>query len=86
MSQVRVQLPVFLKQKLLEDWDRIQRGSIASLPRRPSVNDVLLQYVDSCKTSNDLVEPEEEVQVGVRLELLLHAEDDILASKFQCGF
>ncbi|EIE25227.1 MRG-domain-containing protein [Coccomyxa subellipsoidea C-169] len=66
-SMVRVQLPTALKQKLIEDWDRMQSGSVASLPRRPSVNDILLQFVDACKSNKDLVEPEEEVANGLRI-------------------
>jgi hypothetical protein len=62
--QVRVQIPAALKQKLLEDWDRVQTGSVASLPRRPSVNDILLHFVDACKSNKDLVEPEEEVSTA----------------------
>ena len=59
--QVRVQLSAALKQKLLDDWDRIQSGAIEPLPRKPSVNDIMLQFVDACKSNKDLVEPEEEV-------------------------
>jgi hypothetical protein len=59
--QVRVQLPALLKQKLLDDWERVEKGSIVPLPRRPSINDIMQQYVDAGKTNKDLVEPEEEV-------------------------
>ena len=54
-------LPAALKQVLLDDWERVKGGGVFPLPRRPSVATLLQQYVDSCRTSRELVEPEEEV-------------------------
>ena len=59
--QVRVQLPAQLKQKLIEDWQRVDRGEQQALPRKPSISDILQQYVDSTKSSREAAEPEEEV-------------------------
>ena len=61
LRQVQVALPAALKQVLLDDWERVEGGSLAPLPRRPSVAALLQQYVDACRTSRELVEPEEEV-------------------------
>lgn len=58
-----MQLPALLKQKLLDDWERIEKGSVVPLPRRPNVNDIMQQYIDAGKTNKDLVEPEEEVLI-----------------------
>ena len=56
-----MELPAALKQVLLEDWERVEGGTLVPLPRRPSIATLLQQYVDSCRTSRDVVEPEEEV-------------------------
>ncbi|CAL8461794.1 g1325 [Coccomyxa elongata] len=87
-SKVRVHLSAALKQKLLDDWERIQSGSIAPLPRRPNVNDIMLQFVDACKSNKDLVEPEEEVANGLRIyfdkalrHMLLYAQEMEQADK-----
>ena len=58
-----MQLPAQLKQKLVEDWQRVDRGEQQALPRRPSITDILQQYVDSTKSSRDTVEPEEEASI-----------------------
>ena len=58
--QVRVQLPAQLKQKLVEDWQRVDSGQQQALPRKPSISDILQQYVESTKSSRDTIEPEEE--------------------------
>ena len=57
-----MQLPAQLKQKLIEDWQRVDRGEQQVLPRKPSISDILQQYVDSTKSSREAVEPEEEVR------------------------
>ena len=62
-GQVRVELPAALKQVLLEDWERVEGNALVALPRRPSIATLLQQYVDSCRTSRDVVEPEEEVRL-----------------------
>ena len=56
-----MELPAALKQVLLEDWERVEGNALGALPRRPSIATLLQQYVDSCRTSRDVVEPEEEV-------------------------
>ena len=60
-GQVRVELPAALKQVLLDDWERVEGATLVPLPRRPSIATLLQRYVDSCRTSRDVVEPEEEV-------------------------
>ena len=86
--QVRVQLPALLKQKLVEDWQRAERGDELALPRKPSISDILQQYVDSTRGARDSVEAEEEVANGLRIyfdkalqQLLLYATEQDLAAK-----
>ena len=69
LVQVRVQLPAQLKQRLIDDWQRVDGGQQQALPRKPSISDILQQYVDSTKSSRDAIEPEEEV--GPKQPLLL---------------
>ncbi|CAK0783845.1 hypothetical protein CVIRNUC_007045 [Coccomyxa viridis] len=87
-SKVRVQLPALLKQKLVEDWQRAERGNELALPRKPSISDILQQYVDSTRGTRDSVEAEEEIANGLRIyfdkalqQLLLYATEQDLAAK-----
>ena len=66
-EQVRVQLPALLKQKLIEDLQRVDRGEQQAMPRKPSISDILQQYVDSTKGMRDTVEPEEEASFSYQL-------------------
>ena len=86
--QVRVQLPALLKQKLVEDWQRVERGDKLALPRKPSISDILQQYVDSTRSARDSVEAEEEIANGLRIyfdkalqQQLLYAKEQDLAAK-----
>ena len=83
-----MQLPTLLKQKLVEDWQRAERGEELALPRKPSISDILQQYVDSTRGARDSVEAEEEIANGLRIyfdkalqQLLLYATEQDLAAK-----
>ena len=83
-----MQLPALLKQKLVEDWQRAERGDELALPRKPSISDILQQYVDSTRGARDSVEAEEEIANGLRIyfdkalqQLLLYATEQDLAAK-----
>ena len=83
-----MQLPALLKQKLVEDWQRAERGNELALPRKPSISDILQQYVDSTRGTRDSVEAEEEIANGLRIyfdkalqQLLLYATEQDLAAK-----
>ena len=58
--QVRVQLPAALKARLVKDWEHVEAGAEQTLPRKPSISDILQQYVDSTRGARDAPEPDEE--------------------------
>ena len=83
-----MQLPALLKQKLVEDWQRAESGEELALPRKPSISDILQQFVDSTRGARDSVEAEEEIANGLRIyfdkalqQLLLYATEQDLAAK-----
>ena len=57
---MRVQLPAALKARLVKDWERVEAGAEQALPRKPSISDILQQYVDSTRGARDAPEPDEE--------------------------
>ena len=62
-AQVRVQLPAALKARLVKDWERVEAGAEQALPRKPSISDILQQYVDSTRGARDAPEPDEEASI-----------------------
>lgn len=58
-----MQLPAALKQRLIEDWRRVEQGEAQALPARPAISDILQQYVESTRGGRDSVDPEEEVSL-----------------------
>ncbi|KAK9820555.1 hypothetical protein WJX72_011618 [[Myrmecia] bisecta] len=66
-AHIQVEVPPALKKVLLDDWERITRdGKLVPLPRRPSVRDILQQYVDANRAKKDLTDAEEEIASGLR--------------------
>lgn len=61
-SEVVVNMPKLLERVLFDDWKKIvAQGCLVSLPRRPSVADVLRQYLDDVFAQKDWPQMEKQV-------------------------
>ncbi|KAL3833293.1 hypothetical protein ACJIZ3_008029 [Penstemon smallii] len=50
-----IQIPLILKKQLVFDWEFInQQNKLVKLPRSPSVNDILTQYLEYLTENNDM--------------------------------
>lgn len=67
--QIRLTMQFPLKKQLVDDWEHIaQRHDLVKLPRTTSVDDVLMEYVESRKRKGRVAENKivQEVATGIR--------------------
>lgn len=60
--QIELRLPAALKQLLIDEHEAVKKGKkLPSLPRKPSVVDILHQYVTESRQSRQAYDLEEQV-------------------------
>ena len=62
-KQIEVRLPAALKEILVNEHEAFKKGlKLPPIPRKPSVMDILNEYVKECHTPGPNVTPEEKVR------------------------
>jgi len=66
VTQVSVRLPAALKQVLLDEHEAVKKGlRLPAVPRKPSVSEILQQYVEESRASGQVVDAQEQVWPSV---------------------
>ncbi|XP_019194919.1 PREDICTED: protein MRG1-like isoform X2 [Ipomoea nil] len=65
---IKIQIPLTLKKQLVDDWEFItQQNMLVKLPRSPSVDDILTNYLEHCsKKDGMMAESVGEILNGIR--------------------
>jgi len=65
---VSVRLPAALKQVLLDEHEAVKKGlRLPAVPRKPSVSEILQQYVEESRASGQVVDAQEQDATGLRV-------------------
>ncbi|EGD83542.1 hypothetical protein PTSG_04147 [Salpingoeca rosetta] len=81
-APAKITLPAELKKRLVDDHDKIKAKKLAKLPARPTVSDVLNDFLKSYKTDSPEKEVACEVVAGVKV-YFQHCLPAILLYKFE---